>query len=628
MTFAPLAPTTYVPPTEVAPDTFVLHSVQPALGQPLFVYLNSLVIRGAEPMIVDTGTIANRAQWLEDVFSLVEPEDVKWIFLSHDDVDHTGNLDETLSACPNAKIVCSWAMIERHTNCFNFPIDRCRWVTDGESLDIGDRTILALRPPVYDSPTTRGLFDPTTGVYWAVDTFATPLPDPQMGVADLDNEFWQFGMALFALGAVSPWLSMVDETKYGDYVDGVQNLDITTIASCHSPVIEGEYIERAFARARTAVVAADGTAGSVGARPDHRGVGATDRLSSALLPFGGRRIAGRGRLVLRARRRRRPARPNGCSSLRGARRAGARLRSASRGTRHQGSPTPRRPCSRSPRRCAASAGAGRSPRTSRRRRWWRPARRPSRRRSGPIGSRRGCRGHRPAGSGPCLPRRIAVARSRRPVRVLAASRLRTGRDARACGRAARAPRAGRARCGPPSGVRARPPPPTPRPRDRRRRALSSSDSMVTRSGATVAPRSLPALTAMFSIPNTRPRSSTRLRRWTIVIESTSNTTTPMPTTTRTAHATTGSSMVAKSASGTDESSNDAMTVNAGWRTVATRPTNGTSESAPTPIAALSTPTPSEPNLSMSCATSTSSTSSKPRATLNANTSQVMSTRPD
>ena len=110
-------------------------------------------------------------------------------------------------------------MVERHTNCFDFPLDRCRWIMDGESLDVGDRTLQAMRPPVFDSPTTRGLFDPTTGVYWAVDTFATPLPDPKMGIADLDAEFWDFGMALFALGAVSPWLSMLDPDKYGRYVD-------------------------------------------------------------------------------------------------------------------------------------------------------------------------------------------------------------------------------------------------------------------------------------------------------------------------------------------------------------------------------------------------------------------------
>ena len=72
MTFTPIAPTTTVAPTKIAPDTFVIHQVQPALGQPLFVYINSMVILGKEPVIVDTGTPANRKQWLEDVFSLVE----------------------------------------------------------------------------------------------------------------------------------------------------------------------------------------------------------------------------------------------------------------------------------------------------------------------------------------------------------------------------------------------------------------------------------------------------------------------------------------------------------------------------------------------------------------------------
>jgi flavorubredoxin len=248
--FPPVAPTRAMPPTEIADETWVIHQVQPALGQPLDIYLNSMVIRGSEPVIVDTGTPANRTQWLEDVFSLVEPDDVRWIFLSHDDVDHTGNLDEALSMCPNASLVCSWAMVERHTNCIEFPLARCRWVTDGESFDVGDRTLQAVRPPVFDSPTTRGLYDPTTQVYWAVDTFATPLPDASMGIADLDADFWEFGLMLFALGAVSPWITWTDPVKYGKIVDRVQSLDITTIAACHSPVIEGPYIAKAFDRIR------------------------------------------------------------------------------------------------------------------------------------------------------------------------------------------------------------------------------------------------------------------------------------------------------------------------------------------------------------------------------------------
>ena len=72
-------------------------------------------------MIVDTGTPANREQWMTDVFSLVDPEDVRWVFLSHDDVDHSGNLDEVMTRCPNATLVCNWAMIERHTQLLRVP---------------------------------------------------------------------------------------------------------------------------------------------------------------------------------------------------------------------------------------------------------------------------------------------------------------------------------------------------------------------------------------------------------------------------------------------------------------------------------------------------------------------------
>ena len=156
MTYEPQAPRKDYGPQQVAEDTFVIRQMQEAAIGPLWVYLNSLVIRGSEPIIVDTGTPANRSGWLKDVFSLVDPSAVRWIFLSHDDVDHAGNLGEIMEACPNAKLVSTWFMIERHTNCFDFPLDRCVWVNDGGSFKAGDRTLTAIMPPLFDSPVTRG----------------------------------------------------------------------------------------------------------------------------------------------------------------------------------------------------------------------------------------------------------------------------------------------------------------------------------------------------------------------------------------------------------------------------------------------------------------------------------------
>ncbi len=245
MAFEPVKPTTYHPPLKVADDTYLIQQTQQASIGPLWVYLNSLVIKGREPVIVDTGTPANREQWLKDVFSIVDPGDVKWIFLSHDDVDHAGNLAEVMEACPNAKLVTTWFMTERHTNAFDFPLDRCIWVNDGDSWSAGDRTLTALTPPLFDSPVTRGLYDDRTGVYWAVDSFATPLPEPMNDISALDPGMWQGGIEMFNR-MNSPWYKLLDPAKYEQHVDRIQNLEISTLAACHSPVIRGSKIDEAF----------------------------------------------------------------------------------------------------------------------------------------------------------------------------------------------------------------------------------------------------------------------------------------------------------------------------------------------------------------------------------------------
>lgn len=248
MSFAPEVPSMHVPPTRVDTDTWVVHQIQHALGAPLSVYFNSMVIAGSQPVIIDTGSINNRNQWLEDVFGIVDPADVRWVFLSHDDSDHTGNLTPVMQACPNATLVCSWTLVERFSNTFGFPLPRCRWLNDGETIDVGDRRIIAVRPPVYDSPATRGFLDERSGVYWGVDAFAAPCPgQPVPTVADLDPGFWAEGMAMFIHHAVSPWVGLVDRVRFVAEVNRVRAMGMTTIATAHSPLITATSVTDAFA---------------------------------------------------------------------------------------------------------------------------------------------------------------------------------------------------------------------------------------------------------------------------------------------------------------------------------------------------------------------------------------------
>ncbi len=231
----------------MAPDTFLLRSVQPAFGAPLSVNLNSLVIRGAEPVVVDTSTVANRTHFWDDLTSIVDPADVRWVFLSHDDDDHTGSLAKVLEMCPQATLVANWACLERMGSAISLPTDRLRWVDDGGSLDVGDRVLQAIRPPAYDSPTTRGLYDPTSGVYWASDAFATPMPSEPVDRADeLPPPMWAEGMAMFQHHALSPWLSIVDRSLYAAQIQRIRALTPTVIVGAHTPVISGAAIDKAI----------------------------------------------------------------------------------------------------------------------------------------------------------------------------------------------------------------------------------------------------------------------------------------------------------------------------------------------------------------------------------------------
>ena len=189
----------------------------------------------------------NREQYLADVFGLVEPDDVRWVFISHDDVDHTGNVNALMDACPNATLIINWFMVERMGAVAGGAAARGgAGSATASRFDVGDRRLHAVRPPIFDSPTTRGLFDPTTGVYWASDSLRHADARRRSATsARLDHEFWVDGMTMFDQ-YVSPWLALVDERKFHATVDRVEQLRPTAMAGCHTPAIGASHVARAF----------------------------------------------------------------------------------------------------------------------------------------------------------------------------------------------------------------------------------------------------------------------------------------------------------------------------------------------------------------------------------------------
>jgi flavorubredoxin len=244
------APVPTTEPFEIAPETFVIPNLSPA-GPDQYVPVNTMLIRGAEPVIIDTGAPIHRDLWLEKVFSLVEPEDVRWIFLSHDDGDHTGGVVDALERCPNATLIGNFFLVERLGLEIDLPLHRIRSVDHGERFDAGDRTLHLFRPPIFDGPTTRGLYDPTTATMWIVDSFASLVtgPDALRDANEVPAEMYEETFRVFN-SMISPWHQWLDPAVYRRHVDEVEAMGVLTVASAHGGVHTGPAIHAAFDRVR------------------------------------------------------------------------------------------------------------------------------------------------------------------------------------------------------------------------------------------------------------------------------------------------------------------------------------------------------------------------------------------
>lgn len=234
-------------PVAIGPDTFLIPNLAPA-GE-AYVPVNSLLIRGAEPVVVDTGAPVHRAHWLEQVFDLVDPEDVRWVFLSHEDGDHTGSLDDLLVAAPNATLVHNAFGAERLALERSVPLHRSIWREPGEFFDAGDRRFRLVLPPIFDGPATRGLLDERTGVLWAVDSFGALTPGAVHHVEDLPTDLYDHSFTELN-SLVSPWHQWLDPNRYRRHVDEIEALWPTAIASAHGPILTGSAIPDAFDRVR------------------------------------------------------------------------------------------------------------------------------------------------------------------------------------------------------------------------------------------------------------------------------------------------------------------------------------------------------------------------------------------
>jgi flavorubredoxin len=230
------------PTYEFRPDAFVIPSDLPVPGvgrQPV----NGFLLRGSEPILVDSGMPIDRPEFLYLLWELIEPADLRWVVLTHDDRDHSGALIDVLDAAPQARLVTNGVSLIRLAEEFAIPGDRVVLVNPGHRIRLGELDLEVLRPPTFDSPGTIGLFDHTQSTLISSDSFGTVLPEPAEFLDVTDRAFRE-GFDVFNR-AIAPWTAAIDRPRFNDAVRRIQRLAPLTVLSSHAPVIS-RHIDELF----------------------------------------------------------------------------------------------------------------------------------------------------------------------------------------------------------------------------------------------------------------------------------------------------------------------------------------------------------------------------------------------
>lgn len=134
---------------------------------------NAYLVQGEKTALVDTVNPGFEGELLAKIGKVTEPAALDYVVMNHAEPDHAGAIPIVLAASPQARLVLTAKGADMAARYYRVPRERMQVVADGETLDLGGKTLRFVDAPFLHWPETMFTYVVEDRILFPCDFFGS-----------------------------------------------------------------------------------------------------------------------------------------------------------------------------------------------------------------------------------------------------------------------------------------------------------------------------------------------------------------------------------------------------------------------------------------------------------------------
>jgi flavorubredoxin len=202
-------------------------------------YNSYLVIGESKKALIDTVNPGFEREFEDKIRKVVDPSEIDYVIMNHAEPDHAGSIPYIMSINSKAKLVTSNRGAKMAKTFYKVPEERIIAVRDGETIDLGGKTLRFIEAPMLHWPETMFTYLQENKTLFPCDFFGSHRAD---GLYDDEVEDLIVYAQRYFGEIMMPFRFMGQKA-----LEKIKDLEIEIIAPSHGPIHRNpEHILKAY----------------------------------------------------------------------------------------------------------------------------------------------------------------------------------------------------------------------------------------------------------------------------------------------------------------------------------------------------------------------------------------------